>query len=408
MPRNRTILGPGRALPDPMASRLPRSTSHRKVVMPLEWKALPNTSEANWWLPRRDAGRESGWVSTEPAYATTPRLDPAPLLGSVGRRVPGIAIATVIAAGAWVVGGRLPLLGSPVAAIVLGVLLSQFLARREGLQPGLRYASQTVLQLAVVVLGSQLSLRQIAHVGVSSLPVMIGTLATCLLAAYLVGRLLGLDPDLNTLIGVGTAICGASAIAAVSPVIRARGHAIAYAISTIFFFNIAAVLVFPPLGHALGLSQSQFGLFAGTAVNDTSSVVAAATTYGAAAANQAVVVKLTRTLMIIPICLALGAITNRASRRTHGSEQAVKAPRVPLFLMGFLLVAGLNTLGGIPAAAHAPLRQASVFLITVALAAIGLTTDFGALRRAGVKPWILGAVLWIVVASTSLVLQLVA
>lgn len=341
-------------------------------------------------------------MTTEPVYV--PRT---PIPTALAERAPGVGIAAIIAVAATFVGTRLPLLGSPVAAILIGVALSQVIRRGRGIARGLRFASQTVLQLAVVVLGAQLSLRQIAHVGVSSLPVMIGTLVACLLAAFVVGRLLRLDADLNTLIGVGTAICGASAIAAVSPVIRARGHAIAYAISTIFFFNIAAVLLFPMLGHALGLTQDQFGVFAGTAVNDTSSVVAAAATYGTAAANQAVVVKLTRTLMIIPIVLALGAITNRIARRGRAAaDHPVRAPRVPLFLIGFLLVAALNTVGVIPAAAHASLQQASVFLITVALAAIGLTTDFGALRRAGLKPWLLGGVLWFVVASTSLMLQL--
>lgn len=346
-------------------------------------------------------------MTIEPARTHRNRVATAPYLAVVEGRLPGLGAAAAIALVATFTGHHLPLLGAPVAAIVLGVALSPVLRGGAALGSGLRFASNTLLQVAVVVLGSQLSLTQIARVGVSSLPIMIGTLAACLTVAYLVGRLMGLEGDLNTLIGVGTAICGASAIAAVSPVIRARSHAVAYAISTIFFFNIAAVLVYPPLGHALGLSQDQFGVFAGTAVNDTSSVVAAASTYGAAAANQAVVVKLTRTLMIIPICLALGAIVERRTRTVlgAGAGRSARAPRVPFFLVGFLAVAGLNTVGLIPVAAHAPLQQTSVLLVTTALAAIGLLTDFGALRRAGLKPWLLGAVLWIVVGSSSLMLQ---
>src|SRR5262249_23326221 len=153
------------------------------------------------------------------------------------------------------------------------------------------------------------------------------------------GRAMRIDTDLRTLIGVGTAICGASAIAAVSPTIRAKSPAVAYAISTIFLFNIAAVLTFPPLGHLLGLSQHAFGLFAGTAVNDTSSVVAAASSYGSQAASYAVVVKLTRSLMIIPICLALAAMT---SHREQGAQRMTVGRTVrliPWFLVGFLLVA---------------------------------------------------------------------
>lgn len=329
------------------------------------------------------------------------------------RRVaPGVAVACAIAAVATVIGHFAPLLGAPVAGIVIGVLISSRLRRYPVLAPGIGYAKGFVLQLAVVVLGSQLSLHQVVHVGVGSLPVMLGTLAVCLALAFLLGRRLGIDRDLRTLIGVGTGICGASAIAAVSPVIRAKSNDVAYAISTIFLFNVAAVILFPPIGHALGLSQHDFGLFAGTAVNDTSSVVAAATTYGAAAGNYAVVVKLTRTLMIIPICLGLAALVRR---RDAGSDESltrveeralVRTLRlVPWFLVGFLLVAALNSLGVVPASSHAALQHLSLFLITVALSAIGLSTDAGALRRAGHRPLMLGLVLWIAVAATSLLLQ---
>jgi uncharacterized integral membrane protein (TIGR00698 family) len=255
-----------------------------------------------------------------------------------------------------------------------------------------------------VLLGSALSLRQVAHVGASSLPVMLGTLAVCLALAYLLGRWLGIGRDLRTLIGVGTGICGASAIAAVSPVIRARSADVAYAISTIFLFNLVAVLAFPPLGHLLGLSQHDFGLFAGTAVNDTSSVVAAASTYGSSATDYAVVVKLTRTLMIIPTCLGLAALTRTGEHDGGGLLRRVTR-LVPWFLVGFIVLAALNSLGWVPSATHAPLRDASVFLITLALAAIGLRTDVAGLRRAGSRPLLLGLLLWVAVASTSLVLQ---
>ncbi|MGN6131218.1 MAG: YeiH family protein [Nocardioidaceae bacterium] len=321
--------------------------------------------------------------------------------------LPGLLATTALAAVATGIGHVLPILGAPVAGIVLGVAASRAVARRDRLAPGVGFASRTVLQLAVVVLGSQLSLAQIAHVGLSSLPVMVGTLAACLVAAYLVGRWMGVEADLRTLIGVGTAICGASAIAAVTPVIRARSATIAYAVSTIFCFNIAAVLVFPPLGHALGLSQSAFGLFAGTAVNDTSSVVAAATTYGAVAANHAVVVKLTRTLMIIPITLVLGVLAGRRDGGEGDQPHVVRrvVTLVPWFLIGFLVLAALNSVGVVPAAAHPPLQWLSVFLITVALSAIGMSTDIAGLRAAGARPLGLGAVLWVVVAGTSLLLQ---
>jgi uncharacterized membrane protein YadS len=279
----------------------------------------------------------------------------------------------------------------------------------------------------VVVLGDQLSLTEIVRVGLASLPVMLGTLTAALVGAFWIGRWLGVTGNLRTLIGVGTGICGASAIAAVTPVIGAVGVDVAYAVSTIFLFNVSAVLLFPVLGHVLGMSQHAFGLFAGTAVNDMSSVVAASTTYGQQAATYAVVVKLTRTLLIIPISLGLAALVARRERRSaplahtghplaaveEAVEEVVVEARqrvrigrlVPRFLIGFLVVAAANSAGLIPTSVHPALSQVSVLLITVALSAIGLSTDLAGLRRAGHRPLVLGASLWVVVSLTSLGLQ---
>jgi uncharacterized integral membrane protein (TIGR00698 family) len=337
---------------------------------------------------------------------------------------PGFALALAVAAVATVVGEYVPLIGSAVPGAVIGAVIAIAVKPGARLAPGVKWASTFVLQCSVVLLGAQLSIAEAARVGVSSLPVMLGTLAVCLGAAWLYGRLLGVPGDLRTLIGVGTGICGGSAIAAVSPVIEAASTDVAYAISTIFLFNIAAVLAFPLLGHALGMSQQSFGLFAGTAVNDTSSVVATATTYGAAATSHAVVVKLVRTLMIIPICLGLATLTARKHRPATATGRAAAdtpagatasaparmSPRgvlklVPWFLIGFVLVAAVNSAGVIPAGAHAPLQHASVFLVAVALSAIGLSTNVAALRKAGHRPLLLGALLWITVAAASLGLQ---
>lgn len=382
---------------------------------------------------------------------------------------PGLALALAVAAVATVAGEYVPLVGSAVPGAVIGAVIALTVKPGARVAPGLKWASTFVLQCSVVLLGAQLSIGEAARVGLSSLPVMLGTLAVCLGAAWLFGRLLGVPGDLRTLIGVGTGICGGSAIAAVSPVIEAASTDVAYAISTIFLFNITAVLAFPLLGHALGMSQQSFGLFAGTAVNDTSSVVATATTYGAAATSHAVVVKLVRTLMIIPICLTLAALTARkrrpapparatapaqsatsaspcpvgptmagptghgevavlASATPAGPDATPKAPvapadpgvpavgrarisparllrLVPWFLIGFVLMAAVNSAGVIPAAAHGPLQHASVFLVAVALSAIGLSTNVAALRKAGHRPLLLGAVLWITVAAASLGLQ---
>lgn len=339
-------------------------------------------------------------------------------------RLPGLALAVAIAAVATAVGSRFPVVGGPVTGIVLGVVLAAVLRPGGRLRPGIAFAGRSVLQVSVVILGCQLSLAQIARVGGGSLPVMLGSLTACLVAAYLVGRLLGIGGDLRTLIGAGTGICGASAIAAVTPVIGAASAEVAYAVSTIFLFNIAAVVTFPFLGHLLGMGQHAFGLFAGTAVNDMSSVVAAATTYGDEAGQYAVVVKLTRTLLIIPICLGLAALAARkAAGRADVPAGAAAVPPspggpsarvrsrvgvlglVPWFLVGFLLTATANTIGLVPDGWHDGLDALAVFLITVALSAIGLSTDLAGLRRAGFRPLLLGACLWVVVSGTSLGLQ---
>jgi uncharacterized integral membrane protein (TIGR00698 family) len=316
-----------------------------------------------------------------------------------------------------VIGKAVPVVGSAVPGAVIGAALA--IVRKPGARfaPGLKWASSFVLQCSVVILGTQLSIGAAARTGLASLPVMLGTLAVCLTAAYFYGRLLGVIGDLRTLIGVGTGICGASAIAAVSPVIEAATTDIGYAVSTIFLFNIAAVLVFPVLGHAIGMSQHSFGLFAGTAVNDTSSVVATAATYGSSAAQYAVVVKLVRTLMIIPVCTGLAWLTGRqkaAASGTGGGSDGTAAARmsprrvlrlVPWFLIGFVVAALVNTAGLVPAGAHGALSDVSLFFVAVALSAIGLSTDVAALRRAGARPVLLGALLWVTVGAASLGLQ---
>jgi uncharacterized integral membrane protein (TIGR00698 family) len=363
-----------------------------------------NTERLRPARPLTPPRSRANWAAVPPAARTA---------------LPGLLAAAAIGIVATVIGRVTPLVGSAVPGALLGVLVAlgwlRKAERRARLAPGLKLASSRLLQCSVVILGAQLSLGAAARVGLASLPVMLGTLAVCLAAAWLYGRWLGVVGDLRTLIGVGTGICGASAIAAASPVIEAAGADIAYAVSTIFLFNIAAVLAFPVIGHALGMTQHAFGLFAGTAVNDTSSVVATATTYGNSAASYAVVVKLVRTLMIIPICVGLGALTARRKQAGPAGE-TVPADRgrtsglrvlklVPWFLIGFVVMAALNSAGAIPAAAHPGISAVAAFLVAVALSAIGLSTDVAALRRAGPKPLLLGACLWVTVATASLGLQ---
>lgn len=341
--------------------------------------------------------------------------------------LPGVALAVAVGLVATLVGRAVPVVGGPVPAVVIGAVVGWLVRRRRSddartagapgdlgaLQPGVKFASSRVLQFAVVLLGAQLSIGEVLRIGGETLPVMLSTLVVCLVAAWGIGRLLRVSGALRTLIGVGTGICGASAIAAVTPVIGAVSADVAYAMSTIFLCNIAAVFVFPIVGHALGLSQHAFGVFAGTAVNDTSSVVATATVYGRQATDTAVVVKLVRTLMIIPIVVGLAGLEARRTARAELAPDSGSAPGlrvfrlVPWFLIGFLVVVLLRTVGVLPTAAAPGFSTAATFLITVALAAIGVSTDFGALRRAGFRPMLLGIALWVLVAGTSLGAQAV-
>lgn len=333
---------------------------------------------------------------------------------------PGLALAVAVAAAATPLGSLVPIVGGPVFGILLGVVVAAVIRPGERLRPGLGVAAKPVLQLSIVLLGATLSLQQVATVGLGSLPVMLGTLTVALVGAWLLGRLLDVRGDAQLLIGIGTGICGASAIAATTAVIRPKEHQVAYAIGTIFTFNIIAVLVFPPIGHALGMDGHAFGLWAGTAINDTSSVVAAAFSFGDGAGPYSIVVKLTRTLTLVPIVIVLALWKARRDARAAGASdsagefgaegasgwRALPWSRiVPLFLVGFVVASALDTVGVVPTTWHGGLTGAGTFLITTALAGIGLSMRLSDMRRAGVRPLLLGALLWVLVAVSSLGLQ---
>ncbi|WP_405725850.1 putative sulfate exporter family transporter [Streptomyces sp. NBC_01537] len=345
-----------------------------------------------------------GWSYAPPAR-------PAVLLPAALRCVlpvlPGLAAALLVAVPAALLGALLPVVGGPVFGIAAGAAAGPLLRRHlperhlRRLLPGFAAAGKQVLQASVVVLGAGLSLGEVVRVGGQSLPVMAGTLTVALGGAWALGRLLGVHREAALLIGVGTGICGASAIAAVTAVTGPAKDRVAYALGTIFTFNIAAVLLFPPLGHLLGLSQEGFGLWSGTAVNDTSSVVAASYAYGATAGAYAVVVKLTRSLMIVPVCLVL-----QARKGPKGRPPGRRLRQVfPLFILAFLAASTVASLGGVPASWHPQISALSAFLITVALTGIGLSLDLSQVRAAGVRPLLLGALLWLAVATTGLGLQ---
>jgi len=318
--------------------------------------------------------------------------------------LPGLLAVAALAAAAYGLGRAVPVVGGPIFGITLGMAIAAFRRPSAALRPGVAFAGKQGLQIAIVALGTGLSLTEILRTGAGSLPVMLGTMAACLLAAWGFGRLLGIGGDLRTLIGVGTGICGASAIAAVSGVIGAGEMDVAYSVSTIFLFNAIAVLLYPTLGHLMQLGQHAFGLWAGTAINDTSSVVAAADIYGQAARSFAVIVKLTRTTLIIPLTVILAALRIRGQRGTGGAP--IRWRRlIPWFILWFLLASVANTLGAFPLPVQRALANAASFLIVMALTAIGLSAQFGQMRSTGLRPLLLGGLLWATVGLSSLGLQ---
>jgi uncharacterized integral membrane protein (TIGR00698 family) len=314
--------------------------------------------------------------------------------------LPGLFMCVAIAIAAFALGRALPIVGGPVFGIVLGMIVAMLHKPDKRFTPGVRFASRQLLQLSIVLLGATLQLGEVVGSGLHSLPLMLGTLVITLAAAYVLGLALGIDRDLRRLLGIGTAICGGSAIAALSTVIDVSETEVAYAISTVFLFNVAAVLTFPWIGHLLALTQHAFGLWAGTAINDTSSVVAAGFVYGHAAGNEAVIVKLTRTTLIIPIVMFYAGKRIWKVSKTGEGVDWVKI--VPWFILWFVVAAVINTAGVIPAAVHPVITEAALFLIVVALTGVGLSANAQAIRAAGVRPLALGFLLWAIIAASSL------
>lgn len=246
--------------------------------------------------------------------------------------VPGIGICAAIAIPCWFMGEALPVVGAPVFAILLGMVIALWWKQpaRGTVQDGIAFTAKKILQYAVILLGFGLNLAQIAAVGAESLPIICSTIATALIVGYILYKVLRMDSAIATLIAVGSSICGGSAIAATAPVIHAKDEQVAQSISVIFLFNVLAALIFPTLGAALGMTNEGFGLFAGTAVNDTSSVTAAAAAWdgmhpGANALDDATIVKLTRTLAIIPITLVLAILVARREHAANAPASAASA-----------------------------------------------------------------------------------
>lgn len=321
----------------------------------------------------------------------------------VKKYLPGILLSFGIAAVSIFLGGLFPLIGSSVLAIVSGIVLNNSMKLPAIFQEGLSFSGKKLLQYSIIFLGFSMSIGQVSETGLSSLRISLITILIAFLAAYLAGRFFKMNRVLTILIGFGTAICGGSAIAAASPILDADEEEIALSISTIFFFNILAVFIFPFLGHLLQMSDAFFGTWAGTAINDTSSVVAAGYTYSPSAGDLATIVKLSRALMIVPACLIFAAYRYIKSKQ---SAQKTNLKQIfPWFIAWFVLASLISSLGFLPAAVIPYTKFISQWLMAMALAAIGAKVSFKQFKQAGAAPLLTGAFAWFCVAVSSLIIQ---
>lgn len=329
--------------------------------------------------------------------------------------IPGFGAALLIAIAAKWLESLLPihLIGASVIAIFIGMFINHFCKPGDTMMPGLKFTSKKVLKIAIILLGASLSIGTILEVGKISLTVMIFTLLTCFGGGYFIGKALGLNWKLSNLISAGTGICGGSAIAAIAPAIDAKDNDIAYAMSATFLFDMAMIVLFPILGHALGLSDMAYGLWAGTAVNDTSSVVAAGYAFSETAGDFATMVKLTRTLSIIPTVIIFALVELNIKKKeslAHGTTSNEKAQinfysLFPWFILGFIALAIINSLGFIPVALSTAAKELSKLLMVCALAAIGLNTSFHDMKKAGIAPMLHGFIISALVVIVAIVVE---
>lgn len=340
-------------------------------------------------------------------------------MASLQKKWKGLEFCLLLAVPSWFLGKMFPIIGGAVIAILAGMVIAVFMKTKNGLEDGIKFTSKKILQWAVILLGFGMNLNVVLETGRQSLPIIVCTITTSLVIAFVLHKLMHIPSNISTLVGVGSSICGGSAIAATAPVINADDDEVAQAISVIFFFNVLAAILFPTFGKFLGFdtaSGNAFGVFAGTAINDTSSVTAAAATWdsmwnlGAATLDKAVTVKLTRTLAIIPITLCLAFIRTRKEEKADlASGQSVSFKDIfPFFILYFIGASVITTIAmgaGIPASVFAPIKELSKFFIVLAMAAIGLNTDLLRLIRTGGKPILMGACCWVGITAVSLALQ---
>lgn len=316
----------------------------------------------------------------------------------------GLMACFLIAGIAYFLGNLFSIIGGAVFGITLGIILNALLPKPiEKIHSASTFAGKKILQYSIILLGFEMYVQDIISMGLHSLWIMLFTLASVFITAWVTAKALKIDFITGTLIGTGTGICGGSAIAATAPIIHANSQQISYAIATIFLFNIVAVFIFPALGHLFNLNDEAFGIWAGTAINDTSSVLAAAYSYSDESGAIATIVKLTRTLMIIPITFGLSLYMAKTSSHRSPQHSFKLTKAVPYFIIGFICTAIINSLDILPTQLTSFLASLGKFLIIVAMVGIGLNTHLIQLLKNGLRPIIMGAICWIVLSIISLI-----
>jgi len=320
----------------------------------------------------------------------------------------GVAICFAVAGVSVFLEELIPggLLGASIIALFMGTIINSFF-HPAWMKPALKFTSKRILKAAIVLLGASLSVSTIMSVGKMTFLVMIFTFAMCFGGGYFIRKLFGLNWKLSNLISAGTGICGGSAVAAIAPVIDADDKDIAFAMSSTFLFDMVMIALYPLMGKALGMSDIAYGIWAGTSVNDTASVVASGYAFSEAAGDFATMVKLTRTIAIIPTVLVfawIGVRMKKKEMQTTGIGNKVNMMKIiPWFIGGFLLLAITNSVGLIPANVSGIMKGTSKFLMVTALAAIGLNTSLLDFKKAGLKPMFYGITIDTLVTLTALV-----
>ncbi len=320
----------------------------------------------------------------------------------------GVAICFAVAGLSVFVEKLIPgeLLGASIIALFMGTIINSFF-HPTWIKPALKFTSKKILKVAIILLGASLSINTIMSVGKMTFFVMIFTFAMCFGGGYFIRKLFGLNWKLSNLISAGTGICGGSAVAAIAPVIDADDKDIAFAMSSTFLFDMVMIALYPLMGKALGMSDIAYGIWAGTSVNDTASVVASGYAFSEIAGDFATMVKLTRTIAIIPTVLVFAYISTRIKQKelkaANNGQKVNLVKIIPWFIGGFLLLAILNSVGCIPVAASGIIKGTSKFLMVTALAAIGLGTSITDFKKAGLKPMFYGITIDTLVTLTALV-----